>query len=122
MSKIPQPCNRDIYENGTLVMITHTIPAQQIEKWVKKVAAASGQPVDWHFVGGRAVISALGDIAKVREVIKQLLPEHNKLQEKEYRRNMPDDHPYHPQYSLYEEGEVNPVHIFIQERAKEGKP
>jgi hypothetical protein len=117
MANLP-PMNKDIYENGTLVMITHTIPPKEIERWVKTVAELSKQPVDWHYVGGRACIACLGDAAKVREAIKQLLPEHDALQEKEYRRNMPDNHPYHPQYSLYEENTVNTAHQFIQARAK----
>lgn len=76
------PCNDRIYKHGTVVMVTHTIPNNAMEGWVKKVATESGQPVDWHFFGGRACIKALGDLAKVREAIRKLLPEHDILFQK----------------------------------------
>ena len=50
-----------------------------MEGWVKKVAELSGQSVDWHFVGGRAVVKALGDLGKVAEAIEALRPEHDRL-------------------------------------------
>lgn len=58
-------CDPVIYKQGQRVFLTHTIPSVKIEKWIKQVAAQSGQPVDWHYVGGRAVILALGDLSKV---------------------------------------------------------
>lgn len=72
-------CDKDVYENGKAVMVTHTIPAAKIDQWVKKVAELSGQKVDWHYMGGRAVIRALGDLDAVDAVIQELLPEHDKL-------------------------------------------
>lgn len=36
-----------------------------MEAWAKRLALDSGQKVDWHFVGGRAVVKALGDLEKV---------------------------------------------------------
>jgi len=95
--KTPPPCNKDIYDNGTSVFITHSIPSEDIEKWVKKIAKLSGQPVDWHFFGGRAVVLALGDIQKVKDTIKTLLPEHNELQKAEFEKlNIP----YKPSYLM----------------------
>jgi hypothetical protein len=79
----PPPCNKKVYNNGTPVFVTHTIPSNAMEKWVKKVAERSGQPVDWHFFGGRAVVKALGDLDKVIEAIEFLLPEHDELYTKE---------------------------------------
>jgi hypothetical protein len=75
----PTPCNQDIFDNGEVVFVTSTIPSNAMEGWVKKVAEYSGQPVDWHFAGGRAVVLALGDIEKVHEAIAGLKPEHDKL-------------------------------------------
>jgi hypothetical protein len=73
------PCDQRIYEEGEVVFVTHTIAAKDIESWVKSVALLSGQPVDWHFVAGRAVVKALGDIDFVKDTIRQLLPEHHAL-------------------------------------------
>lgn len=52
MPDVPPACDDDVYRNGTLVLMTHTIGSAEIEAWVKKVAAASGQAVDWHWAGG----------------------------------------------------------------------
>lgn len=76
---IPPPCSQDIYQNGTPVFRTDTIHSFDLEPWVQKVAALSGQPVDWHFAGGRAIVLALGDLEKVRAALRELLPEHDAL-------------------------------------------
>ena len=57
-------CDKDIYDNGTQVFLTHTISGKDIEKWVQKIAEESGEKVDWHYFGGRAVVLALGDLKK----------------------------------------------------------
>ena len=72
-------CNEDVYAKGSLVFMTHTIRSWHIENWVRKVAERSGQPVDWHFVAGRACVKALGDLDKVREALAHFKPEHDKL-------------------------------------------
>jgi hypothetical protein len=43
-----------------------------IEKWVLRVRKLSQQRVDWHYVGGRARILCLGDVARVHRVAEQL--------------------------------------------------
>jgi hypothetical protein len=78
----PTPCNMKVFNEGELMMVTHTIGSNSIEGWVKKIAKKSGQPVDWHFAGGRARILALGDLDKVNKALWDLLPEHNKLYRK----------------------------------------
>ncbi len=75
----PPPCDRDVYTDGTPVFRTDTIRSFNLEPWVQKVAALSGQRVDWHFAGGRAIVLALGDLAKVRAALIELLPEHDAL-------------------------------------------
>jgi|CXWK01.1.fsa_nt_gi hypothetical protein len=76
----PPPCSQDIYRNGVLVFMTHGIGGSNaIERWVKSIAKASGQPVDWHFAGGRVCVLALGDLAKVREAVRSAMPEHDRL-------------------------------------------
>lgn len=82
----PQPCDPEIFQHGTVIFITHTIPSNAMEGWVRKVAEASGQPVDWHFVGGRACVRALGDLQAVRAAIDALLPEHDALYAKAVKR------------------------------------
>jgi hypothetical protein len=75
----PPPCDLDIFKNGEVVFVTHTIRSNAMEDWVKKVAQESGQRVDWSFMGGRAVVKALGDIDRVKTVIQTLMPEHDRL-------------------------------------------
>lgn len=59
--------------------MTNSIPSNAMERWVKKVAKKSARPVDWHFVGGRAVVLTTGDKKVVTEAINKLLPEHDRL-------------------------------------------
>ena len=78
----PPPCDPKIFSEGQQVFTTSTIPSNAMEGWVRKVAQQSGQPVDWHFVGGRARVLALGDIERVQSVIAALMPEHDALMQK----------------------------------------
>ena len=75
----PPQCDSEVFKNGESVFVTDTIPSNAMEGWVRKVAELSGQRVDWHFFGGRANVLALGDIVKVKAVIQQLMPEHDRL-------------------------------------------
>lgn len=75
----PPDCDQDIYRNGTVVFVTDSIPSNAMERWVKQVAEASGQPVDWHFVAGRACVKALGDLERVKAAVERLMPEHDRL-------------------------------------------
>ena len=75
----PAPCDSEVFEKGESVFVTHTIPSNAMDGWVKKVAELSGQRVDWHFFGGRANVLALGDIDKVKAAIQKLMPEHDRL-------------------------------------------
>lgn len=74
----PTACNHDVYERGELMFLTHSIGrAAAIERWVQKIARVSGQPVDWHFSGGRVLVKALGNLAAVRSAIRSLIHEHD---------------------------------------------
>lgn len=75
----PPPCDSEVFAKGAVVCSTNGIPSNAMESWVKKVAAESGQRVDWHFARGTAIVLALGDIAKVKEAIVKLTPEHDEL-------------------------------------------
>lgn len=85
----PERCDEEVYKKGTTVFITNTIPTAKLNQWVESVAEESGQKVDWHSVGGRSVVRALGDLNKVRYAILKLLPEHNRLQKEEHDRLCP---------------------------------
>lgn len=67
-------CDREVFNHGTAVFVTHTVPAKEIERFVKAAASLSGQRVDWSYYGGRAVIRCLGDASAVTESIKYLMP------------------------------------------------
>lgn len=80
----PEPCNPEVFEHGDPIFMTHGIPSNAMEQWVKKVAKESGQRVDWHFAGGRAVVLFLGDREAVRDAITVHLPEHDALYRKAF--------------------------------------
>lgn len=67
----PPPCRPDIYERGLHVCILAGPRAVQIEEYVKECAAATGQAVDWHYVGGRANVLTIGDVTKVQDWIRE---------------------------------------------------
>ena len=72
-------CDPEIYLSGSLVFTTHTIPSKKINEWVQKIERLSQQPVDWHYVGGRAAIRALGNLEAVRAAIRREMPSHDAL-------------------------------------------
>lgn len=82
----PAPCDKEVFSKGTSVFVTHTIPSNAMEEWVRKVAKASGQRVDWHFCGGRANVLAIGNLDLVRQAISDLMPEHDRLMREEYKK------------------------------------
>jgi len=69
------PCPDDIFRKGHLVCILPCVPKEPCEIWVRKVAATSGQRVDWHYAGGRNMIKALGDLKKVADAVHALKDE-----------------------------------------------
>lgn len=64
----PDTCDTEIYEKGEPVAII-TGSRADIESFVQRIASRSGQRVDWHYVGGRAVVKVLGDAHSVRDAI-----------------------------------------------------
>ena len=65
-----EPCDSEIYENGVVAFVTHSIPSEKVEEFVTKVCEDSGEPVDWHFMAGRAMVLTTGDVDTVREAVK----------------------------------------------------
>lgn len=75
----PPPCDPEVFQRGTVVFRTSTIPSVAMEGWVLLVRSRSGQRVDWFFCGGRAVVKAIGDLAAVHAAIEHFLPLHEQL-------------------------------------------
>lgn len=61
-------CDPAIYSEGKTVAILPCMPAMACEIWIK--AVREGNPdlkIDWHYVGGRNVILALGNIETAKK-------------------------------------------------------
>jgi hypothetical protein len=82
MNAKPPPPTRDpeIFDKGETVFVTHSISPDRMERWVLTIASFSEQRVDWHFVDGRAVVKAIGDIARVKREIAEWMPVHDHIQ------------------------------------------
>lgn len=76
----PIPCDEDVYRNGNVVHQVHSVSSNRMEGWVKKIAAESGQRVDWHMAAGWCVVKALGDIEAVDRAIDKNMNELYALQ------------------------------------------
>jgi hypothetical protein len=69
-------CNKEVYHNGEVVAVITGPRPWFINAWVEEVRKITGNElIDWHFVGGRAVVRCVGDVEKAREVVGQLLPQ-----------------------------------------------
>lgn len=77
--RCPDIVDQEVVMHGEKVFMT-SLDCHVMEAWVRKVAAASGQRVDWYY-GGFAIVRALGDIGKVKAAIIAHLPEHDALYE-----------------------------------------
>lgn len=65
-------CDEEVYRQGDPVAIA-VGRAVVVEAWVVELRAASGQRVDWHYIGGRARVLALGDVEAVRRAVRERL-------------------------------------------------
>ena len=77
----PQDCHGEAYE-GPEVFQTYSIGGSNaVERWVRKIAATSGQLVDWHFAGGCVIVraSARADMDRVRYAIGVHMAEHDAM-------------------------------------------
>jgi hypothetical protein len=70
MAAIPD-CDPEVYKDGKAIVMLATMSADDIEELVKKVREASKQKVDWHYVGGRAIVRYIGDRAEVAMAIRR---------------------------------------------------
>lgn len=67
-------CDADIFKHGESIAALGARSAAA-EAWVQRVAAESGQRVDWHYSGGCAHVLFIGDREKVRQAIERLTPD-----------------------------------------------
>ncbi len=68
----PIECNPEILRDGTIVAFAETHGANAFEAWIQRVREDSGQRVDWHYVGGRAVVKVIGDAVAVKQAMVDL--------------------------------------------------
>ena len=84
----PNKIDPEVQSKGTNVLKFSGIylGVERIEAWVQKVAQCSEQKVDW-YIGGASLdeddltvyIKGLGDLEKIRNEMKKMLPELNEL-------------------------------------------
>jgi hypothetical protein len=67
-------CDPEVYKKGKPICMFHA-PSVPTEEWVRKVAAESGDRVDWHYVGGYAIVKFIGDREKVERAVIKLMGE-----------------------------------------------
>lgn len=71
------PCDADVLRRGSTVFFTHSIESIDAEIWVCAIRVKSDVNVDWHYVGGRIVVLALGDLRAVIAAMNELMPMHD---------------------------------------------
>lgn len=71
--------NKEVFEKGSVVLLEYDISSEVLENFCQTIAARSGQQVDWWTSGNCDTIAGLGDLAKIRQTIKDYLPEYNKI-------------------------------------------
>ena len=63
-------CNEQVYNEGRAILVADVGDADhEFEEWVQGIAEASGQPVDWFYAGGRAVVKYIGSRDAVARAI-----------------------------------------------------
>lgn len=69
-------CDHEVYQWGEHILTAsrRTGLTLDTERWIKEAAVQSEQRIDWHYVAGRVVIKAIGDLAKAEEAVKALKP------------------------------------------------
>ncbi len=70
----PDPCDPEIFEHGTAVLVLNGA-SNAVERYVRTLARVSGVRMDWHYVGGRAVVRMVGDSADWARVLAAALNE-----------------------------------------------
>lgn len=70
----PPRCDEAIYREGRTIFVLddYGVGNRGVERWVRSLAEASGQRVDWHYAGGLAVVLYIGEWRKVRDAERRL--------------------------------------------------
>ena len=69
---VPQPCDKGIFENGTVVAVLEC--GMVAMEGLVQEACRKGIKMDWHYVGGRAVVKTLDDPLKARNALQKAMP------------------------------------------------
>lgn len=77
-----------IYDEGYVLLLVGGVSHDRMDRWVKRVADACGEPVTWHAYAGYQVVKAIGNLSKVESTIEDYLPRLRPYTEpnREYRR------------------------------------
>jgi hypothetical protein len=68
----PPDCDREVFEDGKVVVMLGNVSSAVMEDWVKSLRECSGERIDWHYAAGRAVVKVIGDIALVTLWVRNL--------------------------------------------------
>lgn len=63
-------CDPEVYKNGVAIAIIADRDHSEIEALVQKLTKQIGIKMDWHYVAGRAVVKAIGDLDKARDAFR----------------------------------------------------
>lgn len=67
------PCADDCYQSKGILVVSGPRPTV-LDAWCEAVREESGEKLDWHYMGGRAVFRSPGDYQKIAQAIHHLLP------------------------------------------------
>lgn len=73
----PKPCDPEIFSKGEGICILDA-PSWPMEHWVQRLSEKSGEKLDWHYMGGRAILMHIGTVRshrKVQQVIREMDPD-----------------------------------------------
>ncbi len=66
-------CREEIYKLGKVVAVYDSGPIA-MQNLVEAASEECGFKIDWHYVGGRAVVKTLGDVVKAESVLDKMIP------------------------------------------------
>jgi hypothetical protein len=70
---VPDRCDPEIYEFGSVVAIAATHGAVAFEEWITAVRQFNfSDRIDWHYVAGRAVVKVIGSTKRVKKAMELL--------------------------------------------------
>lgn len=74
----PERCDQEVFDKGDAIAVISGPRSFTLEEWIGLVREEAGfKKIDWNFVGGRAVVRALGNkyrIGRAKAAIEKLMP------------------------------------------------